>query len=154
MSAGHDDGSQLMSITIATLVPTVGGVAMGLMAAMAIWPAGNPLESYFGSYLGRLVAGAFAGGITGLLLAWFMAWHASTVAAVPDRPDASPVWGAVPAILFGFSLGPLFAGVVGGLFGYLLPAIYFGLFAGPIVALVGWEIAYFATRRMQARSGH
>jgi MFS family permease len=152
MSAGQDDGSQLISITAGALLPAIGAAAVGLMAAYGMpWPSSDPGVVGWGAAFGRMFAGLCVGGVTGLAVAWFMAWHASSVAALDDRPELAPLWGAVPGVLFGLSLGPLFAGVVGWYFGYLVSAIWFGLFFGPIAGVVGWEVAYFVTLTQHPR---
>lgn len=149
MSAEHDDGSQLISISLGTLLPAVLGGVVGCIAAMTLWP------SVDGTFFTNLVAGAAVGGIMSLVVAWFLAWHATTVGVLADRPPLAMAWGIIPGALLGATLGPVFAGVVSLFFGNLLAtAILFGAFLGPIVGILGWQIGFFAANFLAAQRHH
>jgi hypothetical protein len=152
--SGHDDGSQLISITIGSVIPAIGGALIGAFAAYTTWPVADPNFIGWGTFFARVLAGFCVGGIVGFLVAWFMAWHASAVGSVWDRLETAPLWGAIPGVLFGLTLGPIFAAVAGLLFGYWYSAMMLGLFLGPIVGVTGWEIAYFVTSAQRSRHGH
>lgn len=145
MSAGHDDGSSLISITLGTLVPTALSAGVGMVAALSTWSVAN-------SAFSTMFAGICVGAVMGFAVAWFMAWHASVVGVLPDRPASAMIWGVVPAVLFGLTLGPLFAAVAGWFFDQLVSAALFGLFFGPIAGVVGWEISYFVANFLAGKS--
>lgn len=148
MSAGHDDGSSLVSIGLGALVPAAISGALGMFTAVAAW---DPVpDSAFSTFFAGICVGAISGG----LVAWCMAWHASVVGILSDRPASAMLWGIVPGALFGASLGPIFAAVVGLFFGQLVSAALFGLFFGPLMGVLGWEIGYVVANFLQPDEPH
>ncbi len=143
MSAGQDDGSSLISIGIGTLIPAGLAAALGLFTAAFSWPLIEPNFSTLGATFGNMFAGFSVGLVMGLFVAWFMAWHAHVMGNSDERSDMAAVWGVVPGLLFGATLGPIFAGTMGIFFGQIVPAMMFGLFCGPIVGVLAWEIGFF-----------
>lgn len=147
MSAGHDDGSSLISITLGTVIPAALSAGVGMVAALATW---SPVAD---SAFSTMFAGICVGAVMGIGVAWFMSWHASVVGILPDRPAAAMIWGVVPGLVFGATLGPLFAGIAGLFFGQLVSAALFGLFFGPIAGVLGWEIGFFASNFLAGNFG-
>ena len=143
MSAGHDDGSSLISIGIGTLIPAGFAAAIGLVTAAASWPTPDPNSTGLGATFGNMFAGLAVGLVMGLFVGWFMAWHAHVMGNSDERSEMAAAWGVVPGLIFGAALGPLFAGVMGLFFDQLVSAILFGLFCGPIVGVLAWEIGFF-----------
>lgn len=143
MSAPKDDGSTLISIGLGTLVPAGLSAALGLIVATATWPLPDPNSTGLGATVGNMFAGLIVGLVMGAFVAWFMAWHAQTIGNISDRSDMAMVWGVVPGLLFGASLGPLFGGIAGLFFNQLVSGIFFGLYVGPIVGLLAWQMGFY-----------
>ena len=80
---------------------------------MATWPV---VDTRFSTMFAGIVIGA----VMGIGVAWVMSWNASIVGILPDKPAMTMIWGAVPGILFGATLGPIFAAVAGLFFNQLL----------------------------------
>lgn len=146
MSAGNDDGSSLISIALGTLIPAALSAGVGMFAALATWPP--VVDSAFST----MFAGICVGAVMGFAVAWFMSWHASVVGVLADKPNTAMIWGVVPGLLFGLTLGPIFAAVMGWFFGQLLSAAVFGLFFGPIAGVLGWEIGFFVANFLGQRN--
>jgi hypothetical protein len=148
MSAGHDDGSSLVSIGLGAILPGAIMGALGMFTAVATW---DPVpDSAFSTFF----AGICVGAISGTLVAWCMAWHASVVGVLSDKPQSAMLWGIIPGALFGATLGPLFAGVVGLFFGQLVSAAIFGLTFGALAGVMGWEIGYFVANFLHPHDDH
>ena len=118
-------------------------------------------QEWTGGFTSQLISGLIVGGIPGLLLGWFMAIHGGGLAGSEQRAASAPAWGVVTGLVYGASLGPVFCGVcgltIGLLFDFwgwnalgqslgadlLVHGLKLGLYTGPIVALLGWESAFF-----------
>lgn len=148
MSAEHDDGSSLISIGLGTLAPTVVGAVLGVISALATW---TPVPDSSSSLM---FAGLCIGAVMGFAVGWFLSWHASVVGILPDRPVTAMLWGIIPALLLGATLGPIFAGITSLFFGQLASALIFGLVSGPLVGVLGWQLGFFAANFLRRNSAH
>lgn len=149
MSAGQDNGDSLVSIGIGTLVPTVLCSVLGAFTAFASWSLPEPTAMTIGATLGNFVSGAIVGGVLGFFVGWFMSWNAYVMGALHERSEMAAVWGVIPALVFGASLGPLFGGASGIVFGHLVDGALFGLYMGPVAGLLAWEITFFLSNMKQ-----
>jgi hypothetical protein len=156
MSAGHDDGSSLISITAGTLLTAVVAGAVGMFTAATSWPLPAAATVGWTSSFGLAWAGLLIGGVMGLAVAACMSWHGSALGASEARTDLAMVWGIIPGLLFGAALGPVFAGIMGLFFGQLVPSLFLGLYFGPIAGVMGWQIGYFVSNLLHdgSRTSH
>jgi hypothetical protein len=153
MSAGHDDGSSLISISAGTLLAGILAAVVGMFTAMSSWPLVDAATAGWMASFGMAWAGLLIGGVMGLAVGWCMAWHGSALGASDARTEMAMVWGVIPGLLFGGALGPVFAGVMGLFFSQLVPSLMFGLYFGPIVGVVGWQVGYFVSNLLTG-GGH
>jgi hypothetical protein len=91
----------------------------------------------------RLGHGALVGAASLLIASFSLSWHATAIRGAPGKAATAPLWGLVPAVLLGGTLGPVFGGTTGYLLGALADGIRvgsLGVFLGP----VAWQLAYWA----------
>lgn len=153
MSAGHDDGSSIISIGLGTLVPTALSTVIGGIVAVALWAAPSPYATGLASFSNFFV-GLFVGLVMGFFVGWFMSWNAYVMGSIHERSPLASAWGVVPGLLFGASLGPIFGGSAGIIFGHLVDGALFGLFMGPIVGVLAWEIGFFLGNLFRSEEQH
>ena len=116
-------------------IMAIAGCIVGAIFALASWDA--PASQ-------RMLGGLLVGGVTGLGIGFIMAWHGSSISRSPGRGDAAAAWGAIPSGLLGLSLAPPIGAAVGLAFGQFVMGGLFGLVFGPLLAIVAWELAFWA----------
>jgi len=104
--------------------------------------------------------GAVCGAIMALVIGFVMSWHGGAIGGSPGRCATAALWGIITGAVLGLSLGPPLGAAVGIFFGHIVGGAFIG-FAGPLVGIAAWELAFSSDeiieairrRRAQRQSG-
>ncbi|GIW89908.1 MAG: hypothetical protein KatS3mg109_0340 [Pirellulaceae bacterium] len=134
MAHTSNESAAVLGMALGTLAPTGFAAVCGMVYFLAA--SQEPVAN-------RLACGAVVGAASMLIASFSLSWHATAVRSAPVRASTAPLWGLVPAILLGGTLGP----VCGGTAGYILGALGDGIRVGSLGVFLGpvaWQLAYWA----------
>lgn len=136
----------LSELAAGIVAGTLPGLCIGVWTGIGStwWPQ---IEASDSALVAKTGIGLIVVGVPALLISSALALHGAFIGTQARPAAAAACWGFIPGIVFGISLGPVFAGVLALAFGNLAAGIPAGLIAGPIAGVVGWQTAYWLASR-------